>query len=408
MVRDVFDTKAVAGLKGWMGVGHGGLLLSEFAREGDGTADVQYAAGDGSVRYPTAGSSAHSEAQPFYVNSPYGIVFAHVSLALSPSKYKPVLIWNNIAFRSSERKPDQHLGAPSVFGCRRTQAHQHGFGLGDVLEHSRQQPATDWQVPVSIDALGWVAMSKRVADRAGHGRINEEDVFTAIGDLMETCKGAYACLGMLAGFGLIGFRDPNGIRPLGVATRPSATKPSGKDYLLASESVVADALGFSDWQDVQPGEAIIITRTGFSKRTVAKPATFSPDIFEYVYFARPDSTMDGISVYRSRMAMGDALAKEARKVLTAKGLEIDVVIPVPDTSRVAALQLAQNMGIPYREGFIKNRYIGRTFIMPGQAVRRKNVRRKLNAMPLEFAGKNVMLVDGEYGSRNRPFSDNCI
>ena len=227
-------------------------------------------------------------------------------------------------------------------------------------------------------------------------RINEEDVFTAIGDLMETCKGAYACVGMLAGFGLIGFRDPNGIRPLGVATRQSTTKPSGVDYLMASESVVADAVGFSNWQDVQPGEAIIITRNGFTKRTVAKPATFSPDIFEYVYFARPDSTMDGISVYRSRMAMGDALAKEARKVLTAKGIEIDVVIPVPDTSRVAALQLAQNMGIPYREGFVKNRYIGRTFIMPGQTMRRKNVRRKLNAMPLEFAGKNVMLVDGMY------------
>lgn len=226
-------------------------------------------------------------------------------------------------------------------------------------------------------------------------RINEEDVFTAIGDLMKTCKGAYACLGMLAGFGLIGFRDPNGIRPLGVATRPSATKASGMDYLLASESVTADALGFTNWTDVQPGEAIIITRNVFSKRTVAAPATFSPDIFEFVYFARPDSTIDGISVYRSRMAMGDALAKEARKVLTAKGLEIDVVIPVPDTSRVAALQLAQNMGIPYREGFIKNRYIGRTFIMPGQTMRRKNVRRKLNAMPLEFAGKNVMLVDGQ-------------
>jgi amidophosphoribosyltransferase len=320
MVRDVFDTKAVAGLKGWMGVGH--------------------------VRYPTAGSSAHSEAQPFYVNSPYGIVFAH----------------NGNLINTSELR--QFLDAD---------AHRH--------------------INTDSDSEMFLNILANNLQQTGKFRINEEDVFTAIGDLMETCKGAYACLGMLAGFGLIGFRDPNGIRPLGVATRPSATKPSGKDYLLASESVVADALGFSDWQDVQPGEAIIITRTGFSKRTVAKPATFSPDIFEYVYFARPDSTMDGISVYRSRMAMGDALAKEARKVLTAKGLEIDVVIPVPDTSRVAALQLAQNMGIPYREGFIKNRYIGRTFIMPGQAVRRKNVRRKLNAMPLEFAGKNVMLVD---------------
>lgn len=230
--------------------------------------------------------------------------------------------------------------------------------------------------------------------QTGKFRINEEDVFKAIGDLMKTCKGAYACTGMLAGFGLIGFRDPNGIRPLGLATRQSATKPSGNDYVMASESVVADALSFSNWSDIQPGEAVIITRNGCSRRQVAKPATIAPDIFEYVYFARPDSTIDGISVYRSRMAMGDALAKEATRVLKEKGIKIDVVIPVPDTSRVAALQLAQNMGIPYREGFVKNRYIGRTFIMPGQTMRRKNVRRKLNAMPLEFAGKNVMLVDG--------------
>jgi amidophosphoribosyltransferase len=212
---------------------------------------------------------------------------------------------------------------------------------------------------------------------------------------MDACKGGYACTGMLAGFGLIGFRDPNGIRPMGIASRQSTTKPSGKDYLMASESVVADALGFTEWQDIQPGEAVIVTRTGLARRQVVKPATFAPDIFEYVYFARPDSTIDGISVYRSRMAMGDALARETKRVLEQKGLTIDVVIPVPDTSRVAALQLAQNMGVPYREGFVKNRYIGRTFIMPGQTMRRKNVRRKLNAMPMEFAGKNVLLVDGE-------------
>ena len=208
---------------------------------------------------------------------------------------------------------------------------------------------------------------------------------------METCTGAYACVGMLAGFGLIAFRDPNGIRPAGLATRSGAR--GGTDYLVASESVVAQAGGFNDWEDIKAGEAVIITRNGMSRRQVGKPATFAPDVFEFVYFARPDSTIDGVSVYRARMAMGEYLAATAEKELAKAGLKPDVVIPVPDTSRVAALQMAQHMGIPYREGFVKNRYVGRTFIMPGQTERRKNVRRKLNAMPMEFADKVVMLVD---------------
>lgn len=203
--------------------------------------------------------------------------------------------------------------------------------------------------------------------KTGKFRINEEDIFTAIGDLTEACKGAYACVAMLAGFGLIAFRDPNGIRPAGIATRPGAR--GGTDYLVASESVVGHALGFSQWEDIKAGEAVIITRDKVTRRQVAQPKTFAPDIFEFVYFARPDSTIDGISVYRSRMAMGDLLAEEARKQLKIAGLEVDVVIPVPDTSRVAALQLAQHLNIPYREGFVKNRYVGRTFIMPGQSQR---------------------------------------
>ena len=227
--------------------------------------------------------------------------------------------------------------------------------------------------------------------KTGKFRINEEDVFTAIGDLMATCKGAYACVGMLAGFGLIAFRDPNGIRPAGLATRTGAR--GGTDYLIASESIVAQASGFTNWDDLKAGEAVIITRNNISRRQVAKPATFAPDIFEFVYFARPDSNIDGISVYRSRMAMGEYLAETAKTELAKAGLVPDVVIPVPDTSRVAALQMAQHLGIPYREGFVKNRYVGRTFIMPGQTERRKNVRRKLNAMPMEFADKVVMLVD---------------
>lgn len=231
--------------------------------------------------------------------------------------------------------------------------------------------------------------------KTGKFRIDEDDIFRAIGELMRHCHGAYACTAMLAGFGIIAFRDPNGIRPCGYGRRPSASGGQAYDYVIASESVVSDALGFTDWTDVQPGEAIIITRNGVHTKQVVPKRTFAPDIFEYVYFARPDSVMDGISVYSSRMAMGEALAGEIQRQLERESLTIDVVIPVPDTSRVAALQAAQALNVPYREGFCKNRYVGRTFIMPGQSMRRKNVRRKLNAMSQEFAGKNVLLVDGE-------------
>lgn len=318
MVRDIFDSQAVAGLKGWMGVGH--------------------------VRYPTAGSSAHAEAQPFYVNSPYGIVFAHNGNVVNTPSLRQFL---------------------------------------DVDAHRHINTDSDSELLLNILANN--------LQKTGKFRINEEDIFTAVGDLTRACVGGYACVAMLAGFGLIVFRDPNGIRPIGIATRKGAR--GGVDYMAASESVVAQGLGFSDWQDVKAGEAIIITREKITRRQVAEPQVFAPDIFEYVYFARPDSTIDGISVYRSRMAMGDLLAETAKKELAAAGLNVDVVIPVPDTSRVAALQLAQHLNIPYREGFVKNRYVGRTFIMPGQSQRRKNVRRKLNAMPEEFAGKTVMLVD---------------
>jgi amidophosphoribosyltransferase len=226
----------------------------------------------------------------------------------------------------------------------------------------------------------------------GKFRINEEDIFVAIRRLMTQARGAYACVAMLAGFGIIAFRDPNGIRPLGVACR--ATQNGAKDWLCASESAVADVAGFIDWEDVRPGtpklcsrsrirsvagyidfiimfqgEAVIMTRSRVSRRQVAPAANLAPDIFEFVYFARPDSVIDGISVYRSRMAMGNALAQEVQRVLTEKQITVDVVIPVPDTSRVAALNLAQALGLPYREGIVKNRYVGRTFIMPEQQMR---------------------------------------
>ncbi|KAL5533271.1 ADE4 [Sanghuangporus sanghuang] len=317
MVRDVFDKGALSRLYGGMGVGH--------------------------VRYPTAGSSSHAEAQPFYVNSPYGIVFAHNGNLINTT---------------------------SLLHFMDAEAHRHINTNSD----------SELLLNIFADNL----------QRTGKFRINEDDIFTAIGGLMDQCKGAYACVAMLAGFGIIAFRDPNGIRPVGMAHR---NVPGGRDYTFASESVVADASGFTGWEDVRPGEAVIITRSQVSRRQVKSPSTFAPDIFEYVYFARPDSVLDGVSIYRSRMAMGDLLADEVRRTLEKCQLSVDVVIPVPDTSRVAALNLAQKLGLPYREGFIKNRYVGRTFIMPGQQMRRQNVRRKLNAMALEFSGKNVLIVD---------------
>ncbi|KAF8891268.1 nucleophile aminohydrolase [Infundibulicybe gibba] len=296
MVRDIFDANSISKLVGGMGVGH--------------------------VRYPTAGSFNNAEAQPFYVNSPYGIVFAHNGNLINTASLLQFM---------------------------------------DATAHRHINTSSDSELLLNIFANN--------LQQTGKFRINEEDIFTAIGGMMQQCRGAYACVAMLAGFGIIAFRDPNGIRPVGMGARKAGT---GKDYLFASESVVADASGFGDWEDVKPGEAVIITRSSLSRRQVAPPATFAPDIFEYVYFARPDSVLDGISVYRSRMAMGDALAAEVQRVLTEQNLTVDVVIPVPDTSRVAALNLAQKLQLPYREGFIKNRYVGRTFIMPGQQMRKKN------------------------------------
>jgi len=327
MVRDVLDAQSVASLVGSMGVGH--------------------------VRYPTAGSAAHAEAQPFYVNSPYGIVLAHNGNLINTSHLRYYL--DHYAHRHINTDSDSEL-------------------LLNILADNLQ--------------------------KTGKFRIDEDDIFRAISGLMKHCHGAYACVAMLAGFGIIAFRDPNGIRPLGYGRRKSnvngqmdGNSSERWDYMISSESVACDANGFSDWVDVKPGEALIITRHGVKTRQATQQRSFTPDIFEYVYFARPDSVIDGISVYRSRMAMGDALAVEARRILAECNMTVDVIIPVPDTSRVAALQCAQGLNIPYREGFVKNRYVGRTFIMPGQQTRRKNVRRKLNAMAMEFEGKTVMLVD---------------
>ncbi|BFZ64147.1 amidophosphoribosyltransferase [Saitoella coloradoensis] len=320
MVRDVFHEEQLKGLRGNMGLAH--------------------------LRYPTAGSSAQSEAQPFYVNSPYGIVFAHNGNIVNSIELREYL--------------DQ-----------------------DAHRHINTDSDSELMLNIFANKL----------QETGKARCNEEDIFTALKEgIYDQCNGGFACVAMLAGFGIIGFRDPNGIRPLVLGERVTE---HGVDYMFASESVVHDALGFKKYYDVMPGEAIIITKDGVKTvRQVTPAGTFAPDIFEYVYFARPDSVLDGISVYRSRLAMGDKLAETVKKLVGENVQEhIDVVVPVPDTSRVAALQCSWALGLKYREGFIKNRYVGRTFIMPGQQMRRKNVRRKLNAMALEFAGKNVLIVD---------------
>ncbi|ABN67708.1 amidophosphoribosyltransferase [Scheffersomyces stipitis CBS 6054] len=321
MARDVFTQSRMANLMGNMGITH--------------------------LRYPTAGSSAGSEAQPFYVNSPYGITLSHNGNLV-----------NSIELR---RQLDEEV-------------------------HRHINTDSDSELLINIFAAE--------LDKFNKSRVNNRDVFAAVAATMNNIRGAYACIAMLAGYGIIGFRDPNGIRPLLFGERTN--KDGTKDYMLASESVVLKAHGFDNFRDVKPGEAVIIPKdvSGVNKpeaEQVVEPKLFAPDIFEYVYFARPDSVMDGVSVYRSRIDMGIKLAAKITKEL--KELDIDVVIPVPDTARTSAFQCAVSLNIDFREGFVKNRYIGRTFIMPDQQERRSSVRRKLNAMESEFKGRNVLLVD---------------
>ena len=214
-------------------------------------------------------------------------------------------------------------------------------------------------------------------------------IFAAVSAVHRRCRGAYAVVAMIAGYGLLAFRDTHGIRPLVVGSNQT---DKGAEYLVASESVALDTLGFKFLRDIAPGEAVFIDFDGnFHSQQCAENPKLNPCIFEYVYFARPDSVIDGISVYETRLNMGEYLADKLMRVWPDH--DIDVVIPIPDSSRPSALQLANRLGIPFREGFVKNRYIGRTFIMPGQAMRKKSVRQKLNAISVEFKGKNVLLVD---------------
>ncbi len=316
LVKDVFHTRHMLELKGNMGIGH--------------------------IRYPTAGCSTSAEAQPFYVNSPFGITLAHNGNLTNTKQLKEEL------YQSDRR----HLNTNSDSEV-----------LLNILAHELQK----------------TSQLKPHAD----------DLFKAVTQLHQRCKGAYAVVAMIAGVGILAFRDPYGIRPVVIGKRKTI---KADEYIIASESVAIDTLGFELIRDVAPGECIFIDINGnMHAQQCADNPIISPCIFEYVYFARPDSIMDGISVHKSRLRMGTKLANKIERDFPE--LDIDVVIPIPDTSRSAALQLSYDLKIPYQEGFIKNRYIGRTFIMPGQTERKKSVRQKLNAIELEFRGKNVLLVD---------------
>ncbi|HDY8103891.1 TPA: amidophosphoribosyltransferase [Vibrio vulnificus] len=315
LVKDVFEAKHMQRLQGNVGIGH--------------------------VRYPTAGSSSASEAQPFYVNSPFGISLAHNGNLTNAHEVRQKLF----------EKDRRHVNTTSDSEV-----------LLNVLAHE-------------IDTV--------------KANVTADDVFRAIANVHRTIRGAYAVTAMIIGHGMIAFRDPHGIRPLCLGKREENGQT---EYMVASESVALDAVGFDFVRDVAPGEAIYATFDGelFTKQCADNPK-LNPCIFEFVYFARPDSFIDKISVYSARVEMGKKLGERIKEEYA--DLDIDVVIPIPETSCDIALQIAQAIDKPYRQGFVKNRYVGRTFIMPGQQLRKKSVRRKLNAIRSEFKDKNVLLVD---------------
>ena len=316
LVKDVFRTRHMRRLTGQMGIGH--------------------------VRYPTAGSSSPALAQPFYVNSPYGLSLAHNGNLTNTADLNRELYKTDLRHMNTDSDSEVLL---------------------NIFAHELSQ-------------------KKQIEPRP-------EDIFSAVEGVHKRCRGGYAAVVMITGYGILGFRDINGIRPLVFGSR---TSNGQKEYMIASESVALDSQGFTIERDVAPGEAVYIDVQGnLHTKVCGELGIHAPCIFEHVYFARPDSLMDSISVYKARLRMGQRLAEKVNRLRPDH--DIDVVIPIPDTSRTSALELANHLGIKYREGFVKNRYIGRTFIMPGQSQRRKSVRQKLNAIELEFQGKNVLLVD---------------
>jgi amidophosphoribosyltransferase len=319
LVRDVFRTRNMRALRGNAGIAH--------------------------VRYPTAGSAIdHNEAQPFYVNSPFGIVLGHNGNLTNTEQLQQEL------FLEDRRHVNTNSDSEVLL---------------NVLAHELQ------------------------ANSTMRYRLDIKNIFDAVSGVHRRCRGAYAVVAMIAGYGLLAFRDVYGIRPLVLGSHQTE---NGTEYLIASESVALDTLGFKFLRDIVPGEAVFVDFDGnFHSHQCAENPTLNPCIFEYVYLARPDSVINGISVYETRLNMGENLADKINREWQQH--DIDVVIPIPDSSRPSALQLANRLGISFREGFVKNRYIGRTFIMPGQAMRKKSVRQKLNAISVEFKGKNVLLVD---------------
>lgn len=313
LVREVFHTKNMIRLKGSLGIGH--------------------------VRYPTAGIYESAEAQPFFVNSPFGIALVHNGNLTNYRELKKELLETNI----------RHLNT---------------YSDSEVL----------------LNVLADEILRLRTVN------LTKTQLFKAMAKVYDRLKGGYSAVAVIGDKGMLGFRDPHGIRPLVLGVRKSSFKT---EYIFASETVALDCLGFEYLRDVKPGEVVFIDKNRQLHSKLCTKSVYNPCIFEYIYLARPDSVMDKVNVYKARLRLGEKLAKQIKK---AK-LKIDVVIPVPDTSRSAALPLAQALGVRYREGLVKNRYIGRTFIMPGQGIRKKSIRQKLNPVELEIKGKNVLLVD---------------